>query len=55
MRLEKAKLVFRKDWCEIKRNWQVILPIVVVPLMISVVIPVVLTLIPNLMSTPGTS
>lgn len=41
-------LVFRKDWLEIRRNWQVILPIVVVPLMISVFLPVVLTLVPSL-------
>ncbi|MEJ2243025.1 MAG: ABC transporter permease subunit [Candidatus Bathyarchaeota archaeon] len=50
MRLEKAKLVFSKDWLEIKRNWQVILPIVIVPLMISVFIPVILTLIPRVVS-----
>ena len=51
MRLEKAKLVFRKDWLEIKRNWQVILPIIIVPLMISVFIPVILTLIPSVVTT----
>jgi ABC-2 type transport system permease protein len=48
LRTEKVALVFRKDWLEIRRNWQVILPIIVVPLMISVFLPVVLTLIPNL-------
>lgn len=48
MRAEKARLVFRKDWREIRRNWQVILPIVVVPLMISVVLPVILTVIPSM-------
>ena len=48
MRIEKAVLVFKKDWVEVRRNWQVILPIVVVPLMISVFLPVVLTLIPSL-------
>ena len=48
MRLEKAKLVFRKDWLEIRRNWQVILPIIILPLMISVVLPVVLTVIPSM-------
>ena len=50
MRLQKARLVFRKDWLEIKRNWQVILPIIIVPLMISVFIPVILTLIPSVVS-----
>lgn len=53
MRLEKTKLVFRKDWCEIRRNWQVILPMVVVPLMISVFIPLILTLIPSIVSDSG--
>lgn len=48
MRIEKAVLVFKKDWVEVRRNWQVILPIVVVPLMVSVFLPVVLTLIPSL-------
>ncbi len=51
MRIEKAMLVFKKDWREIRRNWQVILPIVVVPLMISVFLPVVLTLVPSLAGT----
>ena len=54
MRFEKAKLVFRKDWLEIRRNWQVILPIVILPVMISVVLPVVLTVIPSLVPTPQT-
>ena len=48
MRFEKALLVFRKDWREIRRNWQVILPIVLLPLMISVFLPIALTAIPSL-------
>jgi len=44
MRIAKAMLVFRKDWREIRRNWEVILPIVVVPLMISVLLPVIVTI-----------
>jgi ABC-2 type transport system permease protein len=56
MRIEKAMLVFRKDWLEIRRNWQVILPIVVVPLVISVFLPAVLTVIPSFAdTTQGTS
>jgi ABC-type Na+ efflux pump permease subunit len=51
VRIEKAMLVFRKDWREIRRNWQVILPIVIVPLMISVLLPVILTIIPSLATT----
>lgn len=54
MRIEKAMLVFRKDWREIRRNWQVILPIVVVPLMISVFLPVLLTVIPSTAAMSGT-
>ncbi|MCP8309893.1 MAG: ABC transporter permease subunit [Candidatus Methylarchaceae archaeon HK01B] len=54
MRIKKAMLVFRKDWREIKRNWQVILPIIVVPIMISVFLPILLTAIPSLATTPGT-
>ena len=48
MRIEKAMLVFRKDWREIRRNWQVILPILIMPLIISVFLPVILTAIPSL-------
>jgi ABC-2 type transport system permease protein len=55
MRIQKAMLVFRKDWREIRRNWQVILPIVVVPLMISVVLPIILAVIPNIATTQGGS
>lgn len=54
MRVQKAMLVFGKDWREVSRNWQVILPIVIVPLMISVLLPVILTVIPSLAATPGT-
>jgi ABC-type Na+ efflux pump permease subunit len=55
MRFEKAKLVFRKDWLEVKRNWQVVLPIVLLPLVISVVIPIVLTLVSSVVPSSGTS
>jgi len=48
LRIEKALLVFRKDWLEIRRNWQVILPIVLLPLIVSVFLPVALTAIPSL-------
>ena len=53
MRIEKAILVFKKDWREIRRNWQVILPIVVVPLMISVFLPVILGVIPTFAVSQG--
>jgi ABC-2 type transport system permease protein len=51
MRIKKAILVFKKDWREIRRNWQVIMPIVVVPLVISVFLPVILTVVPSLSGT----
>ncbi len=43
MDMHKAWLVFKKDWLEIKRNWQVLLPIIIVPLIFSVVFPVFIT------------
>ena len=55
MRIKKAMLVFRKDWREISRNWQVMLPIILVPLLISVFIPVILNVIPSLVNPLGTS
>jgi ABC-type Na+ efflux pump permease subunit len=48
-------LVFRKDWREVKRNWQVILPIIIVPLFISLLLPTLVVLIPNLIGIPGSS
>lgn len=55
MRIQKAMLVFRKDWREVSRNWQVLLPIVVVPFMFSVLLPLFIILIPNLATMPGSS
>jgi ABC-type Na+ efflux pump permease subunit len=47
-----AWLVFKKDWLEIKRNWQVLLPIILLPLIFSVVFPVVIA---GIGSTPVTN
>lgn len=55
MRTNKAMLVFRKDWREVRRNWQVILPIVVIPFMFSVLLPLLIILIPSLAAMPGSS
>lgn len=55
MRIQKAMLVFRKDWREVSRNWEVILPIVIIPFMFSIVLPVIVMLIPSLTPTAGTS
>ena len=55
MRIQKAMLVFGKDWREVSRNWQVLLPIVVVPFMFSVLLPLFIILIPSLATMPGSS
>ena len=47
MRIRRAFLVFRKDWREIRRNWQVILPIIIVPVALSVVLPSFIILVPG--------
>jgi hypothetical protein len=39
IRARKVALVFSKDWLEIQRNWQVLLPLLVIPLVFSVVLP----------------
>jgi ABC-2 type transport system permease protein len=43
MDYRKAFLVFRKDWKEIRRNWQVLMPIIILPIIISIVLPIVLS------------
>lgn len=55
MTIHKAMLVFRKDWREISRNWQIILPIVVVPLMFSILLPVLVVVIPGQAAVPSSS
>lgn len=49
MNIHKAWLVFKKDWLEIKRNWQVLLPIIILPIIFSVVLPVIVL---GISSTP---
>lgn len=41
MRLQMARLVFRKDWREVSRNWEVVLPMAILPLIFSVVFPLI--------------
>jgi len=36
-----VELVFRKDWLEMRRNWQVLFPLVVVPLVFAVMLPMI--------------
>lgn len=52
MRARKVLLVFRKDWREIRRNWQVMTPILIVPLLFTVAIPAAVILLPGLMNVP---
>jgi ABC-type Na+ efflux pump permease subunit len=47
----KVWLVFRKDWREIRRNRQVLTPILVIPILVSVLLPVVIVSIPNFSPT----
>ncbi len=49
-RLGRAFLVFKKDWREISRNWQIMAPIFTVPLVFAIVIPAVMVFIPNITS-----
>lgn len=48
IRVEKAVLVFRKDWKEISRNWQVMMPIILVPLLLTVILPVIFIYLPGM-------
>jgi ABC-type Na+ efflux pump permease subunit len=47
VRVDKVLLVFRKDWLEVRRNWQIMAPIVILPLIISVALPSLILLIPG--------
>ena len=48
MRASKVRLVFWKDWLEVKRNWQILLPVIVIPFMFAVVLPILVMAIPSL-------
>jgi ABC-2 type transport system permease protein len=47
IRLHNVALVFRKDWLEIRRNWEVLFPLIVVPLVFAVLLPII-AVIPTL-------
>jgi ABC-2 type transport system permease protein len=53
LRMDKVLLVFRKDWLEIRRNWQIMMPILIVPIIFSIVLPSVIILIPSGSSSTG--
>ena len=40
-------LVFRKDLSEVARNWEVMAPMIIVPVIITVLIPAMVTLVPD--------
>jgi len=54
MRLDKVLLVFHKDWLEVKRNWEIMTPIVIVPLIFSIALPALILVIPGNMSNTST-
>lgn len=53
MRLKRAMLVYNKDWLEMKRNWQIVAPILIVPLIMTVILPLILFLVPSILGTSG--
>jgi len=50
VRWNKVSLVFRKDLSEVARNWQVMAPMILLPVIITVLIPAMVTLVPDSMS-----
>jgi len=55
LRINKVILIFKKDWREIRRNWQILLPIFVIPFMISVLLPMFILSTPSIISMPASS
>ena len=51
MRIDKVLLVFRKDWLEIRRNWQILMPILILPLIFCILLPTMILLIPESQSS----
>ena len=50
MRWNKASLVFRKDLSEVLRNWEVMAPMIILPVILTVLIPATVTLVPDSMN-----
>lgn len=44
--LNKILLVAKKDWIEISRNWQVLIPVIAVPVFFSMALPIITYLFP---------
>jgi ABC-2 type transport system permease protein len=53
LRIDKVMLVFNKDWREIRRNKEVMVPIIIVPLIFSIVLPLIFSTIPSGQSNIG--
>ena len=53
MRWSRVLLVFRKDLSEVARNWEVMAPMIILPVVITVLIPAIVTLVPDSMSGSG--
>jgi ABC-2 type transport system permease protein len=50
LRWSKVLLVFRKDLSEVVRNWEVMAPMILLPVIITVLIPAMVTLVPDSMN-----
>ncbi|MEM3637207.1 MAG: ABC transporter permease subunit [Conexivisphaerales archaeon] len=46
-------LIFKKDWMEISRNWQVLIPVIVVPVFFSMALPLIIYIFPLDVSSLG--
>ncbi|MEM0118538.1 MAG: ABC transporter permease subunit [Conexivisphaerales archaeon] len=46
-------LIFKKDWMEISRNWQVLIPVIVVPVFFSMALPLIIYIFPLNVSSLG--
>jgi len=44
IRLHGVALIFRKDWLEMRRNWAVLFPLVVFPIVFAVMLPIIAVL-----------
>jgi ABC-2 type transport system permease protein len=51
MRADRLLLVFRKDWLEVRRNWEIMAPILIIPLIFCVALPSMILLIPETSSS----
>ena len=51
MRVDSLLLVFRKDWLEVRRNWEIMAPILLIPLIFCVALPSMILLIPETSSS----